>query len=310
MNKNIDWIALRWGFFAFSGVMVAAGLAGLLLKGFNYGIDFTGGTVVQVAYEQPRVLADVRKDLEKAGYPEAQPQSFAGGKSFAIYLQSEQNDAAFVDTFVAKLKTASSSPFIIERKEFVGPSVGHQLKRQALTAITLALFAIIIYIAFRFDNPLWGASAVATIAHDIIIISGVFAWMRIEVDLVIVAAFLTIAGYSINDTIVIFDRMRERLRLFRGEDLRANINNSINEMRSRTLITNGLVLAVVASLFVLGGPVIHNFAFCMLLGSIVGTYSTIGISTQLLYTWAADEGRRSGGASSGAVKVKEGGRRK
>ncbi|MDX6769679.1 MAG: protein translocase subunit SecF, partial [Elusimicrobiota bacterium] len=143
------------------------------------------------------------------------------------------------------------------------------------------------------------------------ITAGLFAALQVEVDLVIVAAFLTIAGYSINDTIVIFDRMREILRLRRGADLGGVINDSINEMRSRTLITNGMVFMVVVSLFALGGPVIHNFAFALLIGSIVGTYSTIGLATQLIYTWQGGKRRHEPASDAApAVKVKEGRRRK
>jgi preprotein translocase subunit SecF len=306
---DVDWVGLRGAFFGVSGALCVAGLAAILMRGFNYGIDFTGGTVAQISYAQPRGMAQVREDLKKAGYAQAQPQSFAGGKSFAIYMKGgADQDAAKVENLLTKLKAAApDAPFTVDRKEFVGPTVGRHLKRQAATAIVLALLAIIVYIAFRFDNPLWGASAVLTIAHDMTIIAGIFAAFQIEVDLVVVAAFLTIAGYSINDTIVIFDRMRENLRHRRGAPLREVINVSINEMRSRTIITNGMVLFVVSALFVLGGNVIHDFAFAMLLGSIVGTYSTVAISTQLLYQWSAGG---SGRPEPAPVKVKEGGRRR
>lgn len=310
MTNPIDWIGLRKYFFVFSGVLCAASVAAILTKGFNYGIDFTGGTVVQVTYPQERSLESVRADLLKAGYPKADAQSFGGGRSFALYLKGREDDAATVEHFLKAYLGAAGAGLTVDRKEFVGPTVGRHLKKQAATAIVLALLAIILYIAFRFDNPLWGAAAVTTIAHDILIVAGLFAALQVEVDLVIVAAFLTIAGYAINDTIVIFDRMRERLRYHRGEPLREVINNSINEMKVRTLMTNGMVFTVVLCLFALGGPVIHNFAFAMLVGAVIGTYSTIGISTQLVHLWKAGRVSQPEPEAPAASERRPGGRRR
>jgi preprotein translocase subunit SecF len=308
--KDIDFVGLRKVFFSFSALMLAASIFTIVTKGFNYAIDFTGGTVVQVTYPQERALSEVRADLVKAGFPQGDAQSFGGGKSFALYLKGKEENVAVVEDFVTKFSAAAGPGLRVDRKEFVGPTVGRHLKKQATTAIVLALLAIIIYVAFRFDNPLWGAAGVASIAHDVTITAGVFSLLQLEVDLVIVAAFLTIAGYSINDTIVIFDRMRDHLRTRRG-DLGAVINESINGMRSRTILTNAMVFTVVLALFFFGGPVIHNFATAMLIGSIIGTYSTIGLATQLIYTW---QGGRGGGSAASSepssFKVKEGRRRK
>ena len=303
--QNFDWIGRRATWFAISGALIAASIGSIVVKGFNYGIDFTGGSMVVVTYEGAKDLAGLRGDLEKAGYPEASPQSFADGKesSFAVFFKGEkEQDAASIETFLQKLQQASTAKFRVDRKEFVGPTVGRHLKRQALMAISLALLAIVIYVAFRFDNPLWGAAGVAAIAHDVTITAGIFSLLGLEVDLVIVAAFLTIAGYSINDTIVIFDRMRENMRLRRSSDLGEIINLSINEMMSRTMITNGLVLAVVLVLFLFGGKVIHNFAFAMTLGAIVGTYSTVALATPLVYQWQV--GRRRQGHQPPHTSVK------
>ncbi|UPT75984.1 MAG: protein translocase subunit SecF [Elusimicrobiota bacterium] len=305
---NIDWISKRGTFFAISGTLLAASLGSIATKGFNYGIDFTGGTLVQVAYPAERPLAAVRGDLEKAGYPEAQAQSFGGGKEFALFLKGTKDmDVSIVETFVDKFKAAAGD-VRIDRKEYVGPTVGRHLKRQALTAISLALLAIIGYVAFRFDNPLWGAAGVASIAHDVIITAGVFSALQLEVDLVIVAALLTIAGYSINDTIVIYDRMRDNMRHRRGDDLGTLINDSVNEMLSRTIITNGMVFSVVLALFLLGGSVIHNFAFAMLVGSISGTYSTLAVSMPLIYQF--QKGRRRAAAPEAESAKPRGGARR
>lgn len=306
---TIDWIGKRPLFFAISGTLCALSLVSIAARGFNYGIDFTGGTLVQVSYSAPRELKEVRADLEKAGYPGAQVQSFGGKQEFALFLKGGENmDVSIVETFVDRVKAAAGEGLRVDRKEFVGPSVGKHLKRQALTAITLALLAIIGYVAFRFDNPLWGAAGVAAIVHDVLITAGVFSAFQLEVDLVIVAALLTIAGYSINDTIVIYDRMRDNMRHRRGDDVGTLINDSVNEMLSRTFITNGMVFSVVLALFLLGGSVIHNFAFAMLVGSICGTYSTLAISMPLVYQF--QKGRRRAFQPEAAPASREGGRRR
>ena len=198
---------------------------------------------------------------------------------------SETLDAQTVERMVETLQAADPSNAIrVDRKEYVGPAVGRHLQRQAVLAIGLAIAAIIIYVAFRFSNPLWGAAGIVALVHDVAAALGLIAIMQMEVDIVIVAAILTIAGYSINDTIVIFDRMRERLRASsKREPLGTVINAAINDSLSRTLLTNGMVLAVVAVLFLFGGTVIHDFALVMIAGSIIGTYSTIAIATPLIY---------------------------
>ena len=306
---TIDWVGKRPLFFAISGTLCALSLLSIATKGFNYGIDFTGGTLVQVSYPEPRELAQVRADLEKAGYPEANAQSFGGKQEFALFLKGDENiDVSIVETFVEKVKAAAGEGLRVDRKEYVGPSVGKHLKRQALTAITLALLAIIGYVAFRFDNPLWGAAGVAAIAHDVLITAGGVSAVQLAGDLVIVAALLTIAGYSINDTIVIYDRMRDNMRHRRADDIGTLVNDSINEMLSRTVITNGMVFAVVLALFLLGGSVIHNFAFAMLIGSISGTYSTLAVSMPLVFQF--QKGRRRAAPAETAAAPREGGRRR
>jgi SecD/SecF fusion protein len=288
-TPSIDWISKRGAYFAFSGALMAVSLGALATKGFNYGIDFVGGTLVEVTYTQPKTLTQFRQDLEKAGYPEADPQSFSGTQSFAVRMKgSEKMDAAAMETFLQKLQAADSANAMrVDRKEFVGPSVGRHLKKQALLAISLAILAIIVYVAFRFSNPLWGAAGVVAMVHDVIATAGLFSLTGREVDLVIVAAFLTIAGYSINDTIVIFDRMRERMRHHRKESLSETINMSVNETLSRTLLTNANVLVVTLVLFFFGGEVIHNFALAMVFGGFVGTYSTVAIAAPLIYARAS-----------------------
>ncbi|MBI5201448.1 MAG: protein translocase subunit SecF [Elusimicrobia bacterium] len=299
-TPKVDWIGLRWTFFAFSALIVGASAISIATKGFNYGIDFTGGTFVQVAYSKPTTLADLRARLERAGYPDAMPQSFSGSNSFGIRLKGEQQlDATEVEKFITELKAAAPDEALtLERKEYVGPVVGRQLRRQAILAILGAMAAIIVYVAFRFSNPVWGAAGVLCIAHDVIATAGLFSITGKEVDLVIVAALLTIAGYSINDTIVIFDRMRERMRLYRREPMDVLINTSVNETLSRTLMTNMCVVTVVGTLFFFGGQVIHDFTTAMLFGGLIGTYSTIGVATPLVFQWEDMKGGRKAAASA------------
>jgi preprotein translocase subunit SecF len=197
---------------------------------------------------------------------------------------SETVNAQSVERLIATLQAADPSNTIrVDRKEYVGPAVGRHLKHRAIVAIVLAIVAIIIYVAFRFKNPLWGAAGVAALLHDVVAAVGLISVTRMEVDIVIVAAILTIAGYSINDTIVIFDRMRERQRASQREPLSTVINASVNETLTRTLLTNGTVLTVVAVLYFFGGKVIHDFALVMIAGSLIGTYSTIAIATPLIF---------------------------
>lgn len=301
-TPQVDWIGYRWAFFVCSALLTGVSAISIATRGFNYGIDFTGGTFVQVAYAKPTTLGELRARLEKAGYQDASPQSFSGTNSFGIRLKSaEQLDALSIDKFVEALRAADpSNPITLERKEFVGPAVGQHLKRQAILAIIGAMFAIIVYVAFRFANPVWGAAGVICLGHDVLATAGLFSITGKEVDLVIVAALLTIAGYSINDTIVIFDRMRERMRIQRREPMALVINNSINETLSRTLTTNGCVIVVVGTLWLFGGQVIHDFTTAMLFGGFIGTYSTIAVATPLVFQWEESKGGRPSLAQAAA----------
>jgi len=210
-----------------------------------------------------------------------------GRNSFSIKIKGRQEN---VNETAGKIHEAikTSFPdnqFTEERREYVGPAVGRDLSRKALWALFLSMIGIIVYVAFRFQNPVWGAMGVLAIFHDVFITIGFMSITNREIDLVIVAALLTIAGYSINDTIVIFDRMRENIKIHPKMPLGELINKSVNETLSRTFITNFTVLTAVMCLYLFGGEVINNFAFAMLVGSITGTYSTIAIASPLVYQW-------------------------
>lgn len=285
-KTNVNFIAKRFIFFGVSAVLIAAGALSLSMKGLNLGLDFTGGTLLQVQFAQPVTTAQVREAMRKAGL-ETTIQSFTGRNAYQIKVKgTQENVNEIADKMLAGFKASfPGNAYTEEKRDYVGPVVGRDLAKKALFAIVLSLFGIIIYVAFRFSNPVWGAAGVAALMHDVFITMGALSITNREIDLVIVAALLTIAGYSINDTIVIFDRMRENIRIFPKMALGQLINTSVNETLSRTLLTNLTVLTVVSVLFFMGGEVINNFAFAMLIGSICGTYSTIAIATPLVYQW-------------------------
>ena len=285
-KTNIDFIAKRHIFFAISALLIGAGVISMAVKGMNLGLDFPGGTLLQVRFEKPVTTADVRAAMSKAGL-ETTIQSFTDRNAYQIKVKGAQDKVNEISDQIMASFTANlpGNAFTEEKRDYVGPVVGRDLAKKALFAMVLSLFGIIVYVAFRFSNPIWGAAGVLAIFHDVIVTAGALSITNREIDLVIVAALLTIAGYSINDTIVIFDRMRDNIRMFPKMPLGQLVNTSVNETLSRTLITNLTVLAVVAILFVFGGEVINNFAFAMLVGSICGTYSTIAIATPLVYQW-------------------------
>jgi len=309
-KTNLDFVGSRYRFFALSGLLLGASLLSLARRGINYGIDFTGGTVIQVAFEKPITLAELRSAVGQSRIGEASLQSFSGTNVFSIRIKAEEEmSAQTMERALASLQeTVGGNRLRVDRKEYVGPAVSRHLFRQALWAIVLSLLGIIVYVAFRFENPVWGVAGVIALGHDVLATYGLFSVLQAEVDLVIVAALLTIAGYSINDTIVIFDRMRENLRLKRGASLEAIINDSLNETLSRTIITNATVLSVVLILFLFGGKVIHNFAMAMVFGALVGTYSTIAVATPFVYEWALRiSGRGSAAAPAPVRAAKKGG---
>jgi preprotein translocase subunit SecF len=206
-----------------------------------------------------------------------------------------------MDRFLVKLQEAQKdNKFRVEQKDYVGPMVGKHLFRQALLAIVLSLLGIVVYVAFRFSNLIWGLAGVLSLVHDVLFMFGLYSFTRSEFNLTLVAAILTLAGYSINDTIVIFDRMREKMKLYRKEPLGSVINQSMNETLSRTIITVLTVFIAVVTLYFVGGPVIHDFAMGMTLGSILGCYSSVAVAAPLVYQFEVGHGGRE---AEGTVSV-------
>lgn len=264
----------------FSLVLIVLCFVSLFTKGLNWGLDFTGGTVVEVAFEQSVELDTIRQQLEDSGLAGATVQNFGSSRDVLIRLapQAGVNVQQQGEAVLASMQEVSPSASM-SRLEFVGPAIGKELAEQGGLAILVALLCIMIYVGVRFEWRL-ASGAVISLAHDVIITLGVFSVMQLEVDLTIVAALLTVVGYSLNDTIVVYDRVRENFRRVRENVSTMDIfNEAITETLSRTLITSFTTLVVVIALFVKGGALIHGFATALLLGIGFGTYSSIFIAS-------------------------------
>lgn len=284
-NIKINFLGKSKLFFAISGALIFISLLLIFVKGFNYGIDFAGGTVVQVKFDQTPDLDKIRSSFKGLEIGEMVIQTF--GESDHILVRVEKTDKDLKETaniIQAKLKEISGGKITIERVEQVGPQVGSQLKSKATMAVIYSLIGILIYVSIRFEF-IFSLGAVLALFHDVIITLGIFSLMGKEISLPIIAALLTIVGYSLNDTIVVFDRIREKLKNSAGKDnIMQVMNVSINETLSRTLLTSGTTLLAVLALYVFGGEVINGFSFALLIGIIVGTYSSIGVASSLVYT--------------------------
>ncbi|ART78744.1 protein translocase subunit SecF [Oceanisphaera avium] len=263
----------------FSLVLIALCFFSLFSKGLNWGLDFTGGTVLEVEFAQSVELDQVRLQLEEAGLNGASVQNFGTSRDVLIRLAPEAgvNVQQQGDNVLAAVQQTENSAEM-KRLEFVGPAIGKELAEQGGLAILAALLCIMVYVGLRFEWRL-ASGAVVALAHDVIITLGVFSWFQIEVDLTIVAALLTVIGYSLNDTIVVFDRVRESFRRIRAVSTVQVFNEAITDTLSRTLITSFTTLVVVVALFAKGGVLIHGFAAALLLGIGFGTYSSIYIAS-------------------------------
>lgn len=279
-TKMINFMGQRHLAVALSAVMIIASLAGLWMKGLNFGIDFTGGTLIEVSYPSPVDLNKMRQDLADANFAEAVAQHFGSAEDVLIRIAPREgmNSAQLSNQVMDALKAASSEPIDLRRVEFVGPQVGDELTEDGALAVLYALFGVLIYVALRFE---WRFSlgSVAALVHDVAITLGVFAWTQMQFDLTVVAALLAVIGYSLNDTIVVFDRVRENFRTMREPDPVEITNIAVNQMLSRTIMTSLTTLVVLMALFFLGGEVISGFAAALIVGVVVGTYSSTYVAS-------------------------------
>ena len=271
----------------FSVVLILIGLGSVAVSGgLKFGIDFAGGTLIQLQFKSPPDIEVIRDGLKTIGLGESTIQEFGSKKDILIRVQRSEEKLEAVGSIVRKslMGKFNVDEITVERVEMVGPKVGRDLREKALLSILYAIIGIVIYISWRFELQ-YAIAAIIALVHDVLVTIGAFSIFDKEFTLVIVAAFLTIIGYSLNDTIVVFDRIRENLRRKGKSSISEIINTSINQTLSRTLLTSGTTLLVVIALFFFGGEIIHDFSFALLVGVFIGTYSSIFIASVFLVYW-------------------------
>ena len=281
VGTKIDFMRFRKMAAILSLALCIGSLGLFVVKGLNYGIDFEGGILLEIRTPQAADMADLRRRVNSLGLGQVEMQEFGNDTDVLIRVERQPGDAKAQNAAVEKVKEELGSSIDLRRTEFVGPKVSSELVEAGVTAVFLALGAMLIYIWFRFEWQ-FGVGAVIALGHDVLLTIGIFALLSLEFNLSTVAAILTIAGYSINDTVVVYDRVRENLRKYKAMPLREVINLSLNDTLSRTLLTSITTLIALLILFFFGGEVIKGFSFGMIWGVLVGTYSSIFIATPLL----------------------------
>ncbi|WP_367606394.1 protein translocase subunit SecF [Legionella sp. W05-934-2] len=283
-NSNYDFMGARKWAAILSALIFIISLGALAVNGLNWGLDFTGGTQIEITYQKAADLQNIRESLTKAGFPEAQVVSYGTSKDVLISIspRAGQDQTKLVNSVMGNLPGA-----VKQRVDYVGPQVGEELATKGALAIIVSLLATMIYIAMRFEYRLAVSSALALI-HDPVLILGVFALFGIEFDLKALAGLLAVIGYSLNDTIVVFDRVRENFIKIRRANAMEIMNISINQTLSRTIMTSVLTLFVVVALFIYGGETIHGFSLALIIGIVVGTYSSIYVAGALAVAMGLD----------------------
>ncbi|MEW6040161.1 MAG: protein translocase subunit SecF [Elusimicrobiota bacterium] len=284
-NVKFDFLGKRYKFITLSAILIAACALGLIIRGLNLGIDFKGGIVVEIQFDKPVSLSELRDLFSGAGIGSYELQSVPKRNSVILRAKGQLAQSETITGRIKEMLDKSGVVYNVLKTEYVGPRIGKHLSRMAYLAILFSFLGIIVYVAIRFKSGIWGVAGVLALVHDVFITVGLFAIFGLEVDLTVVAALLTLAGYSINDTIVIFDRIRENLVLLRKESFGEILNTSICQTLSRTIITSFCTELVVLTIFLFGGEVIHNFSLALLFGMITGTYSTIFIASPIVYEW-------------------------
>jgi preprotein translocase subunit SecF len=278
-DTNIDFMGKRRAAFIFSAVLILVSLGSLLVRGLNFGIEFTGGIVIEAGFPDAADLPRIRADLAGAGYSEAVVQNFGSSRDITIQLMPRDDigGTEIRDQVMAVLQGVDPA-VDLRRVEFVGPQVGKELAEQGGLAALFALMFILAYVAFRFQWK-FAVGAVAALVHDVVIVLGFFSIAAIPFDLAVLAAVLAVIGYSLNDTIVVFDRIRENLLKIRKKTAEFVMNESLNQTLSRTLMTSFTTMLVLLALFFLGGEAVHGFAIALIVGVVIGTYSSIFVAS-------------------------------
>jgi preprotein translocase subunit SecF len=298
---NVDWLRLKWYFLGFSLIF---SISGIVSMGWHWehpvggvrspvplGVDFRGGTEVQVQFVQPPDTGAIRQAMQAAGIKDSSVETYDEARLNEVLISlPEQHDETALEAGQKQVLDALHGHYsnaIVPsgtKVDVVGPTVGHQLEKQALLATLYSLLGMLVYLWFRFQL-IYGVAAVVAVFHDTLITVGAFALTGQEISLTVIAAILTLVGYSMNDTIVVFDRIRENLRLSRRESLPDVVNRSINQTLSRTVLTSGLTFLTVLSLYIFGGAVLKGFSFALVVGILIGTYSSIAVAAPMLVAW-------------------------
>jgi preprotein translocase subunit SecF len=282
-KTNIDFMSRSRIALIFSAVLIVASITSLAVRGLNFGLDFTGGTLIEVSFPSAPDTNEVRENLENAGF-DSIVQTFGAATDIVVRIPPadvEESSAELSTRVLAALSQGVEGKIEMRRVEFVGPQVGDELAEQGILAVIYAMVGVFLYVMFRFQWR-FSVGAVAALFHDIIIAMGVLSFVQIEFDLTVVAAILAVVGYSLNDTIVLFDRIRENFPRYRKRQPIEVVNTSINETLSRTLMTSTTTLMVLFALFYFGGEIIHGFAFTLIVGVVIGTYSSIYVASTVL----------------------------
>lgn len=287
VNSNFNFIGKRKIARIFSTALILIGVGSLIIQGGpKLGIDFTGGTALRLQFEKGVSIGDVRSAIASLGIGNAEIKNFGNSADILIRVQEQETSGAGItDAIKAELsKVFPDNPYVERSKDSVGPKIGAELRTKTITSILIALVGMLIYITWRFEFK-FAVGAIVALFHDVIITLGVFSILQLEITLPIIAAFLTIVGYSLNDTIVVFDRIRENLKVLRRDTYETIVNTSVNQSLTRTIITSLTTLIVVLILYFFGGSVIHNFAFALIVGVLIGTYSSIFVASPIVVDW-------------------------
>jgi preprotein translocase SecF subunit len=285
-KTNIDFMGKRKVFYTLSSCLILAGMVSLFFKGVDYGIDFLGGTELVVQFRDPVSIGDVRSAMDRIGYGKSEIKTFGGERDILIRTSEQKEGSTVSDQIRAGLKASfPSNPYVVLKEDKIGPKIGAELRRDALYAVIASLIAIWLYVWVRFKF-IYGVGAVVALFHDVLVTLGLVSIFDgifvLEINQNMIAAFLTLVGLSVNDTVVIFDRMRENQKIFKTMPLLQLMNKSLNETLSRTIITSGTIFIVLVVLLTLGGEVNRGFSFALTVGIITGTYSSIYIASAVV----------------------------
>lgn len=277
--KIINFMGMRKMAAVVSVILVLLSIGSLAIKGLSLGLDFTGGSLIELRYEKTADLSAVRDQLKDMGYPGATVINFGSDRDVLVRFQTTDQKAS--NTVARSLQEASSGAVELKRTEFVGPQIGDELANDGGLGMLFALAVVMVYVAMRFQFK-FSVGAVVALVHDVVITLGIFSFFQLDFDLTVLAAVLAVIGYSLNDTIVVFDRIRENFRLLRKEDVVEIVNESLTQTLDRTLITSLTTLIVLFALFLVGGELIHNFSLALIIGVLIGTYSSIYVAANVL----------------------------